>query len=201
MSWIKEIPYEKATGQLLKLYNRVRGPHNNIDNVLTVHSLRPHTLEGHLKLYKNVLHHNRNTLPKWYLEVIGIYVSILNHCDYCVAHHSAGLSRLLSDSKQTNEILGCLQNKSPEKYFTDKYLKGLRYVEKLTVDPANIEVSAVEELRNAGLSDGEILEINQVCSYFNYVNRSVLGLGVSTDGDILGLSPGNDQDPDNWSHQ
>jgi uncharacterized protein YciW len=56
-------------------------------------------------------------------------------------------------------------------------------------------------LRKAGLSDGEILEINQVTAYFAYANRTVLGLGISTEGDILGLSPGNSDDPDDWSHR
>jgi len=40
-----------------------------------------------------------------------------------------------------------------------------------------------------------------VVSYFNYVNRTFVGLGVNTDGDVLGLSPGNSDDPDNWSHE
>ena len=31
--------------------------------------------------------------------------------------------------------------------------------------------------------------------------RTVSGLGVSTDGDILGLSPGNSDNPDDWSHR
>jgi uncharacterized protein YciW len=42
-----------------------------------------------------------------------------------------------------------------------------------------------------GWSDGEILEINQVAAYFNYANRTVLGLRVQIDGDIIGLSPNN----------
>lgn len=33
------------------------------------------------------------------------------------------------------------------------------------------------------------LEINQVVAYFAYANRTVLGLGVNTEGEILGLSP------------
>ena len=45
-----------------------------------------------------------------------------------------------------------------------------------------------------------ILELNQVTSYFNYANRTVLGLGVSTEGDELGLSPGDSDDPKNWHH-
>ena len=47
----------------------------------------------------------------------------------------------------------------------------------------------------------EILEINQVTSYFNYVNRTVVGLGVDTKGDIIGLSPNNSNDPNNWNYK
>jgi hypothetical protein len=51
-----------------------------------------------------------------------------------------------------------------------------------------------------GYTDGEILEINQVSAYFSYANRTVLGLGCSTTGDILGLSPNKSDNPDDWNH-
>ncbi len=41
----------------------------------------------------------------------------------------------------------------------------------------------------------------RLISYFNYVNRTVVGLGVTTDGDIIGLSPNNSDDPNNWNHK
>jgi uncharacterized protein YciW len=56
-------------------------------------------------------------------------------------------------------------------------------------------------LRAAGFDDGEVLELNQVTAYFAYANRTVLGLGIDTAGDIIGLSPGDSDDPDNWSHR
>jgi uncharacterized protein YciW len=56
-------------------------------------------------------------------------------------------------------------------------------------------------LREKGFSDGEILEVNQVVAYFNYANRTVLGLGINTEGDILGLSPNDDSSENNWGHQ
>ncbi len=52
-------------------------------------------------------------------------------------------------------------------------------------------------MRVAGLNDGEILELNQVAAYFAYANRTVTGLGVSTEGEKLGLSPGNNE---HWEH-
>lgn len=60
---------------------------------------------------------------------------------------------------------------------------------------------AVDALRSQGLDDGEILEINQVAAYFAYANRTVLGLGVTTEGDVLGLSPGDGKGPDDWQHR
>ena len=44
MSWIKTIPYEKAHGKLRNLYDRVKGPNNNVDNIMMAHSLRPHSM-------------------------------------------------------------------------------------------------------------------------------------------------------------
>ena len=64
MSWIKIIPFEEATGKLKQLYKRVTGPNHNVDNIMAVHSLRPHSMEGHMHIYKYVLHHNGNTFPK-----------------------------------------------------------------------------------------------------------------------------------------
>ena len=39
---------------------------------------------------------------------------------------------------------------------------------------------------NLLLNKTKILEANQIICYFNYVNRSINGLGVSTEGDTVG---------------
>jgi alkylhydroperoxidase family enzyme len=49
-----------------------------------------------------------------------------------------------------------------------------------------MEEADVAALKVAGCDDGEILEVNQVCAYFNYSNRLLNGLGVTTDGDRIG---------------
>ena len=200
MSWIQEISYDNSEGALRKIYDRIKGPDNNVDNILTAQSLRPHTLTGHMALYKNVLHNTNNSLPKWYLETLGVYVSFLNNCDYCVQHHFAGLERLLNDTNKSNQILNSIKNDSLEVCLEEKYYSGSQYALHLTRQPNSIKEETIDSLRSAGLSDGEILEINQVVSYFNYANRTVLGLGVNTEGDIIGLSPRDSSDPENWSH-
>ncbi len=201
MSWIKTISFDDATGKLKKLYQRIVGPNGNLDNILEIHSLRPHSLEGHMQLYKNVLHHNSNSFDKWFLETIAVYVSQLNQCDYCYQHHFAGLSRLLEDKNRVDAIKQALQSEKFGSTFSEQQATILDYCKKLTLAAATITKSDIEQMKNLGIDDGEILEVNQVASYFSYANRTVLGLGVTTKGDILGLSPNDNDDPDNWSHQ
>ncbi|MEX0315101.1 MAG: carboxymuconolactone decarboxylase family protein [Allomuricauda sp.] len=201
MSWIKVVDYENADPQLKRIYDRVKGPDNNVDNVLSIHSLRPHSLVGHMTLYKNVLHNSNNELPKWYLEAIGIYVSYLNKCNYCVQHHFEGFKRLLNDDEKAKDFMKAVKADKVDGIFEEKYLAGMAYAKKLTVSHTAISEQDIVELRSTGFTDGQILEINQVSSYFNYVNRTVLGLGVNTKGDILGLSPNESADPDNWNHK
>jgi len=198
--FIKTIPYEEADHLLKRLYDKVMGPDNTIDNIMLIHSLRPHTMTGHMALYKNVLHHSNNTVPKWFLETIGVYVSLLNKCNYCVEHHFEGLKRLLNDDIKAKVIKKRLITNSYETFFDKDYSLVLRYAENLTLHPIQITKDQIDTLNKEGFDDGQILEINQVVSYFNYANRTVLGLGVTNEGDILGLSP-NDSDDESWNHK
>jgi uncharacterized peroxidase-related enzyme len=200
VSWIERIEYANSTGRLRQAYDRVRGPNGEIDNILAVHSLRPHTLEAHMALYKNALHHTANSLPTWLLEVVGVHVSGLNACDYCVDHHAAGLRRLLADDGRTDAILAALRSggRGP---FDERLRAILDYAERLTLQPASVSQHDLAPMRAAGLDDGQILEVNQVVAYFAYANRTVQGLGVTTVGDVLGLSPPDSDDPAGWGHR
>ena len=201
MPWIETVAYEDANGKLKALYDRVKGPDNNVDNIMMMHSLRPHTMEGHMALYKYVLHHRDNTIDKWFLETIGVWVSTLNKCEYCVKHHFAGLKRLLADDKKAAQLKAAIDSDNIAAAPLDERQKiAMEYTRRLTHNLTSVLEDIIKKMRAAGYSDGEILEINQVAAYFNYANRTVLGLGCSTEGDILGLSPNNNNDPDDWGH-
>ncbi|MCK0131024.1 peroxidase-related enzyme [Flavobacteriaceae bacterium F08102] len=201
MSWIKTIPYEAADKSLKKLYNRVKGPDNHIDEVLKIHSLRPHTLVGHMTLYKSVLHHNANTLPSWYLETLGVYVSYFNRCDYCVTHHYEGLKRLLNTPQRAQELRTAIEQDNFDGILEEPFIAGIHYAKQLTLNLNQLNLEKIDKLRAVGLTDGEILEINQVTAYFNYVNRIVIGLGVNLEKTNIGLSPNKSDHPEAWNHQ
>ncbi|MGH8775909.1 MAG: carboxymuconolactone decarboxylase family protein [Jiangellaceae bacterium] len=201
MTWIRTVVPDEAQGQLRVMYDRIRGPSGGVDNILIAHSLRPHTLAGHLGLYKSTLHHSGNRLPASFLEIIGVHVSHLNGCHYCVRHHAAGLERLLDDRVRCAAVLEALQSGRLDGVFDEREIAALGYARRLTLQPWEVSEADIDRLRAAGYDDGEILEVNQVVSYFAYANRTVLGLGVTTAGDVLGNAPSDSADADDWRHR
>ncbi len=74
----------------------------------------------------------------------------------------------------------------------------LDYAIKLTLEPWNMTENDVIVLREQGFSDAAILDINQVTSYYAYVNRLADGLGVELEDYWEDASP-NQSAPINGS--
>ena len=185
-AWIKMIDDSEANNELNEVLKLARTPHGTVDNVMRVHSLRPSTMRGHIFLYRSVLHDETNTIPTWFQETISSYVSIINNCKYSLSNHWANACHLINDIKKSEKIKLALDKRSPGDVFEGKELAFLQYAEKLTLSPSEMNENDVINLRRYGASDGEILEANQIICYFNYVNRSINGLGVTTKGDTVG---------------
>lgn len=185
-AWIEMIPDNEAQGAVKEMYDRARTPHGSVDNVMRSQSLRPRSIEGHMALYKSVLHNPDNTLPFWFLEVIASYTSIVNDCEYSLTHHFMNARRLIDNKEKSDSIFMALKSHRPELCFEGKELALLQYTEKLTAQVGKMVQTDIEILRSAGCNDGEILEVNQVVAYFNYSNRTLNGLGVTTEGDVIG---------------
>ena len=184
--WIEMLPVETATGPLKDAYDLAKTPAGTVDNVMRVHSQRPHTMVGHLTLYRSVLHHPGNTMPLWFLEAVGVFTSLLNECEYSFTHHYANMRRLIKDDKRSDAIEASLRGQTPETAFSGKELALMRYTGKLTSSPGKVEEDDVEAAKAEGATDREILEVNQVCAYFCYSNRILNGLGVTLAGDAVG---------------
>ena len=189
-AWISMISDADANPDLQEALDTARTPHGTVDNVMRVHSHRPNTMHGHVVLYRAVLHDKANTLPTWLQEVIGSYVSALNDCDYSYANHWKNAAHLMGDAARASAVEEALGQRRPEDVFDGAELALLQYAEKLTLAPGTMQESDVRYLQDAGLDDGQILEANQIIGYFNYVNRSLNGLGVTTEGDVIGYYSG-----------
>jgi uncharacterized peroxidase-related enzyme len=90
-----------------------------------------------------------------------------------VVHHSAALTRESGRAALAEAVASLKLEQLPER------LRALaRYAIKLTRTPHEMVESDLAPVRAAGLSDRDIVDLNQVVAYFNYVNRVADGLGV-----------------------
>ena len=185
-AWIEMLTDEQASDNVRQIFNKARTPHGTLDNVMRVHSLRPETMLGHLALYQSVLHSKDLTLPMWFLEVIACYVSLINKCNYSFTHHWDNAEKLIDNSRHAQNVRNALEKDILGDVFKVKELELLGYAKKLTSSVQSMQETDIINLQKAGITDGEILEVNQVVAYFNYSNRLLNGLGVSTTGDVVG---------------
>ena len=190
---------DQAEGLLKEIYGQVVAPDGQIDNIIKIHSLRPRTLKAHMELYKATIHSKPNALSPRERELVGVCVSILNGCEYCVEHHRAGLARHIGDEDLARELSLASVNQVQSEAITPRERALCIYATKLTIEPSEMAESDLAKLRENGLNDEAILDLNQIVAYFAYANRTVLGLGVNTEGEVLGLHP--DENEEGFRHK
>jgi uncharacterized peroxidase-related enzyme len=178
MSWITEIDAEEAGEKLAEMYAELVEKRGKVSNILKVHSLNPDTLGNHLDLYMTIMF-GKSGLSRAERESIAVVVSAANDCAYCVNHHVEALRHYIKD-EETLELLATadgLETLEP------RLSNIVRHADKLTSAPSAMTESDLGELRAVGLSDSDILDLTLVVSYFNFVNRIALGLGVAYSAD------------------
>lgn len=173
MAWIEQIEQDDASGELAKVFDDLIRRRGKLSNIMKVHSLNPGAMQKHLDLYVHLMF-GPSGLSRADREAIAVAVSATNNCAYCVSHHAEALSHYENSDAISDMLKGLRFLDLPE-----RTAKILSYAARLTDKPASITVKDINELREFGLSDKDILDVNLITSYFNFVNRVALGLGVS----------------------
>jgi len=109
-------------------------------------------------------------------ELIAAFVSAQNGCEYCRDSHTGvavkfGFSeQLVEDLYSDIESANVAQTMKPV----------LRYVQKLTVAPNDVNQADVDAILSMGWDEQAVVHANLVCAFFNLMNRWVEGLGVES---------------------
>jgi uncharacterized peroxidase-related enzyme len=173
MSWIHIIKEAESTGKLKEIYNEIEKKRGKISNIMKIHSLNPDAMRKHMDLYLSIMF-GSSDLTREDRELIGVVVSTSNCCEYCINHHAEALNHYWKNNEKIQKLIKDFQSVD----ISDKKRKMLNYVFKLTKKPYDVKKVDIEALQKSGFSDENILNINLVTSYFNFVNRIALGLGV-----------------------
>lgn len=175
MAWIQTIEENQADEILKEVYENIKGRRGKLSNIIKVQSLNPGAMLAHMDLYLQLMFGN-SSLRREIRELIGVVVSATNHCKYCVNQHAEALNFFWKDKDRIEKLL--LDFEAID--FPENIQALLNYAIKLTLYPQSVDEDDVLTLREVGYSDENILNINLIVSYFNFVNRIVSGLGVES---------------------
>ena len=185
--WIETIPEHKAEGPLREAYESVSRPDGTVHNLYKAFSLWPTPMPWADALYRAILHSDDALLPKWFQELIATHVAMLAGCEYAFAHHGTNFRKLLGDEARADAILQALRDGEPEAVFDRREAEIMRYNAKLAKTPEAMSETDIGALREAGVSDTEILEVNQISANFAYWVRVINGLGIQLGDEKIGI--------------
>lgn len=173
MPFIKVIDAENAEGKLKEVYEEISKSRGKLSNIMKIHSLNPDAMEKHMDLYKSIMF-GKSKLSRELKEMIAVVVSVANKCEYCINHHAEALNYYWKNKEKLAEFISDFKNIAVD----PKIRILLDYANELTISPNHISQSTIDKIKSFGWDDEDILLTNLIVSYFNFVNRIALGLGV-----------------------
>lgn len=164
-------------------------PHINLDNDLPgmrgLLAYRPDTAAP-LGELADILLRSSDSLSRADRELIGTYVSELNHCFYCAESHAQiAVCYLGGDTGTVDQVRHDFRN-AP---VSEKLKALLVLAGKVQKGGRSVEPADVESARAAGATDKDIHDTVLIAAAFCLFNRYVDGLAATTPADLSTYPP------------
>jgi len=172
MSFISPVSEDQASPPLKNLYAAIRQKMGFLPNYFQALGRQPPLVEAHLALTAAV--EQSPQLPVALKEKMGLVISGLNSASYCIAVHMELLRGMGVEKPLGRKLVTDYLNAPVE----PRELALYRFADKLTLRPADVKQEDVDAVRAAGWNDDAIVEAVVAVSYYNFINRVSMGLGV-----------------------
>jgi uncharacterized peroxidase-related enzyme len=177
MPWIRTISPEDAEGRLAEAYGWQAQRLGRPTEFTQLGSLEPELVHARLALYK-ASENTSSGLTDRQRNLAGHVTSVVNHTPHCTSRSRIKLHELGFSTEQLEAVEALdFSGLDPAEAAV------ARYAEKLTADPGALSETDIEALRQAGLDDHQILDVNNQVAHLNYTNRVANGLGLLTEVD------------------
>ena len=166
MARLHTVDPKEATGKAKELLDSVQKQLKMVPNLMRVLANSPAALDAYLSFNEELSH---GSLSPKLRELISVVVAEENSCEYCLSAHTA-ISKMVGMKEE--QILGSRKLDSGDV----KIDAALRFAKDVAAHRGQVDNSAVEAVKKAGYTDGEIAEIitNVGLNLFtNYLNNAV----------------------------
>lgn len=165
MARISPVPLDTEDAPTAELLGSVQKKLGSVPNLIATMAHSPAVAKSYLGFSQALA---GGSLPAPLREQIALVVGETNGCDYCVAAHTTlGKGAGLSEQETCDARRGHSQD--------EKARAALVFARKVVQDRGVVDDADVEQVRQAGYTDGEIGEIvaavalNLFTNYFNHV--------------------------------
>lgn len=184
--WIESVAPEDAPPALAGVYRQLANDHGKLHNLYRALSLQPAPIIPADTHYRAILHDPNLVSAPWFLELLASQAATLAGCVYALANHGENFINLLGDRAKGEAMLQALQDRDYDTLFDDRQRALLIFGELLCLRPHAPAESHIQELRDLGISDVEILESVQATACFAYWSRLINGIGINLGSESVG---------------
>jgi uncharacterized peroxidase-related enzyme len=174
MAWIETIGWEESDGELRAAYDWQAASLGEPAEFTMLGSLYPAIVDERLRLYRAV-EGCPSDLSQIERQSAALVTSTINGTDHC----ASGLRLKLASLGLADGVIAAITADPTSVHTGDaRFDTILAHAAKLTARPTEMNEADVDALRAVGLSDLDVLDLNNMVAYYNYINRVVMGLGL-----------------------
>jgi uncharacterized peroxidase-related enzyme len=171
--WIETVAANDADGELADAYTWQAASLGEPAEFTMLGSLYPSIVRQRLELYRSV-ENCPSSMSQVERQSAAFVTSLINGTDHCASGLRLKLVSL-GASAAVAEIESSPSNPSTGDLRLDAICA---HAAKLTTRPTEMTSTDLDELRRVGLDDLDLLDLNNMVAYYNYINRIVMGLGL-----------------------
>jgi len=82
MAWIRTVADDEAEGRLAQIYKSAHARAGRVYGIVRLMSLQPDLLQSSMAFYMASTTSPHSPIPRWFRELIAVWVSRLNDCFY-----------------------------------------------------------------------------------------------------------------------
>ena len=188
-AWVATVAPKEADGLLKDAYDWQARRLGEPTEYTQLGSLHPELVYERLRLYK-VVDQLESGLTDTEKHAVIYVTSVLNQTPHCAsgARHKLELEGV--PDELVAQLAGAPLAGGTGSTRLDEIV---RYAAILTLSPGDISEHDIEALRGVGLSDADIVALNNLAAYYSYTNRVATGLGLRSEvpaAHAVGAAPG-----------
>lgn len=175
MSRLTPLDRSGATDEVRAIYDEIEKAFGMVPNLFKTYAYFPSLLRVNWEKTKTLMMGGQ--LSRSLKEMIAVVVSRANSCRYCVAAHEMMLQQLGFSKEQVR----ALEEDSGRADLSPRDRALLAFAEKSTTAPHSVTDLDVEQLKQYGLTDAQIVEAQGVMELFTGYNKFIDSLAVDLD--------------------